>query len=509
MRTKKDAKEEVRAEKDAYDTVSYRSFPYPDTHPDRLAVMAILHGLAPAPVDRCRVLEIACNEGANLIPMGYAIPGSKFVGFDLARLPIERGQTRIRELALTNVRLFESDLLDVGSELGQFDYIIAHGLYAWVPEPVRDRLLALCRELLTSHGVAFVSYNALPGGHLRKMIREMMLCHVQRIEDPEEKVTGGLAFLRFIVEARAPGDAFRLLIEEQLKQMQKRSPEAIYHDELSAIHHPLHFSEFVEHARGHGLQYLSESVLPPPTDPRFRSDLQPALESAAGDDIIAQEQVLDFVRMRMYRETLLCRAECKVCHDIPAEAFSKLFFASQATTSPGQAPGAQIFTLPGGIRMESSHAGTITLMEQLANAWPCALSFAEIESTLVASGLAGAGAVNGEGATLLMRLAVAKMIELHAWRAPVAPQISVRPRASASARQEACTRAHATTLLHTTLRLEDPIVRSFLRLLDGTRDRDTLFGALKTEFPAMPREQLEQGIEPSLKLLHRAGLLEA
>jgi SAM-dependent methyltransferase len=502
-------RQEVRKEKDAYDRVAYPSFPYPDTHPDRLATMAILHGLSPAPVERCRVLEIACNEGANLIPMAYAIPGSDFVGFDLARLPIERGQARIRELALTNMRLFESNLLDVGADLGRFDYIIAHGLYAWVPEPVRDRLLALCRDLLTPHGVAFVSYNALPGGHLRNMIREMMLYQVQGIDDPEQKVTAALAFLRFVAESRPPGDVFRVLIEEQLKVMQKRSPQAIYHDELSAIHHPLHFSDFVDHARKHGLQYLSESVLPPPTDPRFRAELQPALESAAGDDIVAQEQVLDFVRMRMYRETLLCRAECRVEYDILAEVFRKLFFASQVTSAPGETRGARVFTLPGGIRMESSHAGTIALMEQLACAWPCAMSFAEIEPTLISGGLAREGALDNEGSTLLMRLAVAKMMELHAWRARVAREISAQPRASASARQEARTRAHATTLLHTTLRLDDPIVRAFLNLLDGTRERGALLDGLKSEFPAMPAEQLDQGIEPSLKLLHRAGLLEA
>jgi SAM-dependent methyltransferase len=152
----------MHTEQDPYDSVTYPSFSFIDTHPDRLASMAILHGLSPAPVERCRVLEIACNEGANLIPMAYAIPTSEFVGFDLARLPIERGQERIRELGLRNVRLFESNLLDAGTELGQFDYIIAHGLYAWVPEPVRDRLLALCGELLTPDGVAFVSYNAKP-----------------------------------------------------------------------------------------------------------------------------------------------------------------------------------------------------------------------------------------------------------------------------------------------------------------------------------------------------------
>src|SRR5215475_1898088 len=149
---------------DAYDAVAYPGFPYPNTHPGRLATMAILHGLSPAPAERCRTLEVACGDGANLIPMAYAIPGSEFVGFDIAGLPIDRGRARIGELGLINIRLFQGDLLKVGAELGRFDYIIAHGLYAWVPEPVADRLLALCRELLTPHGIAFISYNALPGG---------------------------------------------------------------------------------------------------------------------------------------------------------------------------------------------------------------------------------------------------------------------------------------------------------------------------------------------------------
>jgi hypothetical protein len=286
---------------DPYDAVAYPSFPYPDTHPDRLAAMAILHGLSPVPVERCRVLEIACNEGANLIPMAYAIPGSEFVGFDLARLPVERGQERIRELGLKNAWIFAGDLLDAGKELGQFDYIIAHGLYAWVPAAVRERLMAVCGELLTANGVAFVSYNALPGGHLRRMTRDMMLYGVKDIEDPQQRVPVALGFLHLVVEARPEGDAYRLLIEEQLKKMEKLGPEVTYHDEMTDAYHPVHFFEFVEHARKHGLQYLSEAVLPPPTDPCYRSEVRQALKNAAGDDILKQEQMLDFLRARMYR----------------------------------------------------------------------------------------------------------------------------------------------------------------------------------------------------------------
>jgi SAM-dependent methyltransferase/methyltransferase-like protein len=491
--------------KDSYDAVAYPGFPYPDTHPDRLAVMAILHGLSPALVARCRVLEIACGEGANLIPMAYAAPDSEFVGFDLAGRPIERGQQRIRDLALTNVRLFQGDLLEAGPELGQFDYAIAHGVYSWVPEPVRARLLALCRESLAPNGIAFVSYATLPGGHLRNMIREIMLFRVRGMEDPQEKVSSALAFLRFVMNARKQGDPFRALIEEQLKSLEKRNPYALFHDELGEIHEPLLFTEFVDHVRRNGLQYLCEAVLPPPPDAANHPELAPTLANLAGDDLIAHEQVLDFLRMRMYRETLLCPAERELRRDPAPESFRRLLFSSQASSARATASGAKIFTLPGGIKMETSHPAVIALVDRLEAAWPRALSFAEMEPGVSAAGFS----LDQDGAALLMRLVIAKFIELRAWKAPLAPAISSRPRASAIARHEARTRAHVTTLLHTTARLDDPLVRSFLQLLDGTRDRASVLNALRAAHPDVPIEQLERGIEPNLKFLHRAGLLEA
>ncbi len=495
----------MRTGQDPYDSVAYLSFPYPDTHPDRLAAMAILHGLSPAPVERCRVLEIACNEGANLIPMAYAIPTSEFVGFDLAGLPIARGQERIRELGLTNVRIFQGDLMDAGAELGQFDYIIAHGLYAWVPEPVRERLLALCGELLTANGVAFVSYNAQPGGHLRNMIREMMLYQVEEIEDPGQRVSQALGFLRLVMEARPEGDVFRQLIQEQLTKMEKRSPQTIFHDELSETHHPVQFTEFVRHARKHGLQYLSEAVLPPPTDPFYRPEMRQPLEDSAGGDIVKQEQFLDFLRARMYRETLLCRAERTVRRDFPAEQFERLLLASQVTSAPSESARATVFTLPGGIKLESNHPGVIALLKKLGAAWPRSLSLDEMGPGLAAAGFA----LHGDGAALLMRLVVSKMVELHAWRAPVAAGVSERPRASALSRHEALSRPFATTLLHGAIGLDDPAVRKLLTLLDGTRDRQALLNAMRTDFHEKPAEALEKEIEAGLGVFHRAGLLEA
>ena len=67
-----------------YDEVPYPNLPFPQTHPDRLATLATLFGMAPAPVERCRVLELGCGAGGNLIPMALGLPESELLGIDLA-----------------------------------------------------------------------------------------------------------------------------------------------------------------------------------------------------------------------------------------------------------------------------------------------------------------------------------------------------------------------------------------------------------------------------------------
>lgn len=495
----------MQSAENAYDAVAYPSLPFTHTHPSNLAAMAILHGLNPAPVDRCRVLEIACNEGGNIIPMAYAIPGSEFVGFDLARLPVGRGQERIRELGLTNIRMFAGDVMDVGEELGAFDYIIAHGLYSWVPEPVRDRLLAVCGQLLTPDGVAFISYNALPGGYMRNMVREMMLDRVKGQGNVEGQISDAAGFVRRLVETRMEGDWFRSSIEEHLNRMGERSLRAIYHDELSEAHQAVRFIDFAKHAQAHGLQYVCESVLPPPPDPCYRFDLRAELERVSGGDFLEQEQMLDFARARKYRETLLSRADRTVSREFEGGNFRRLMFTTPATSAPGESQGATIFTLPSGIKMESNHPVATGLLRQLEKAAPHALTLEEVERSMAGTKFT----LGNDEVTLLMRLAVSKFIGLHGWRARLASGIAERPRASACSRHEIRTGSQANTLLHSVVKLEEPIARSFLSLLDGTRDRGELAAALKAEYPEEPAEEIEMRMEPSLEFFYRAGFLEA
>src|SRR5262245_28858455 len=124
------------AEHTAYDDVPYPSLPSRRTHPAHLAAIGRLRGLAPPPVRRCRVLELGCAAGGNLLPMAADLPDSTFVGVDVSARQVEAGQRALGQLGLTNIELRRLNLLEAGDELGTFDYILCHGVYSWVPRPV-------------------------------------------------------------------------------------------------------------------------------------------------------------------------------------------------------------------------------------------------------------------------------------------------------------------------------------------------------------------------------------
>src|SRR3954447_17448634 len=169
----------------AYDEVRYSNYPYAQTHPDRLATVAGLHGLtAPDPRD-ARVLELGCGAAGNLIAMAVGPPGLHALGVNLASEPIPEGRRVVAEIGLGNVELRQGDILELADgSLGEFDYVIAHGVYAWVPPDVRDALLATCRAHLAADGLAYVSYNAYPGGYMRRALREAGLWFAHGERDP-------------------------------------------------------------------------------------------------------------------------------------------------------------------------------------------------------------------------------------------------------------------------------------------------------------------------------------
>ena len=172
----------------SYDDFPYQTLPFAQTHPDRLATLAWLFGLEPTPIERCRVLELGCSSGGNLIPMAVTLPHSEFIGIDFSAVEIRQGAADVAASSLANVRLLQMDLRDFGDAFGSFDYVVAHGLYSWAPNEVQEKVLEICARQLGAKGVAYISYNTLPGWRLGAAVRDAMRYHTRQFTDPKIRV---------------------------------------------------------------------------------------------------------------------------------------------------------------------------------------------------------------------------------------------------------------------------------------------------------------------------------
>jgi methyltransferase-like protein len=498
-----------------YDELPYPGLAFAETHPDRLATMATLFGMTPAPVEVCRVLELGCGDGANLIPMAFTLPKSCFTGLDLAETAIARGRSLLGALDLRNIRMLHLDLLDVSAGFGEFDYIIAHGLYSWVPPHVRERILEICKLHLAANGVAYISYNTYPGGHLRDALRNMMLFHVRNTAGAEERSRQARELLEFLVASHSEQDMYSAFLRSELESCLGRSPAHFFHDELNEFNQRFYFHEFVRDVSKAGLQYLTEVRLMSTQAGVFSPDAVQKMRGFSEDDDLVREQYFDFLKLRNFRQSLVCHAEVRLNRRLdpsPVRKMSAASLAKPASSEPDvTSTSAEEFRYPTGGNMSTNHPLAKAAMLHLGRIWPAATSFSELldmARRLAGRDSASAGEPLDDDASwlsdMLLKLFAANFAELRMHQPVFAATVSNRPVASALARAQLQTGHRVTNLRHEAVAIDDD-GRTLLSMLDGTRDQNKLLGDLREKSVEVTAPQLES----SLRSLARMALLVA
>lgn len=516
-----------------YDKFAYPTAAYAQTHPDRLATVGTLFGLQPARVERARVLELGCGDGNNLITMACTLPDAEFHGIDLAAEPIRKGCQMLAVLGLRNVELRQMNIMEAPRDLGTFDYIIAHGLYSWVPEAVREQILAICRRHLADNGIAYVSFNAYPGCHLRDLTRRMMLFHAGQFSEPSERVKQARALLKFLAGAKSESGLWQEVLQHELERIEKYQDGGFFHDDLSPVYRPFYFYEFMEAARRHELEFVAEADV---------KDMQPAGLSAEAVRVIdkmeqmnrvAHEQYLDFVAGRAFRQTLLCRRECRLDRELKPERICRFLVAADgAPVNPAAnaaAPGMEDFQR-GKTVIATSQPLLKSALMFLGRVWPRRVPFDELLNK-ARELAAGAGTSNqppieaarGDLADFLLRCYAIGFVDLHSYPSTFVTEISERPIASPLARLQISQGTSVSSPRHLALKIDDALGRDLVRLLDGTRDRPALLedlgrlvtsgstpvycdGKLVTD-PKRALEVLGGQLEASLASVAKLGLL--
>ncbi len=473
-----------------YDAIAYEALPYPMSHPDNVAAVATMFGLAPPPIERARVLEVGCNDGANLLPMAAALPEATFTGCDIAPGAVRAATAGAQALGLANIRFLEADLAILDG--GPWDYVIAHGVYSWVPAPVRDALLALIGRSLAPGGLAFVSYNTYPGGYVRRSAWEALRWHVRDAPERADKLREARALAALMAGAGPTHEAADASVRNEFARIANEADSPLYHDTLAEPNEPVWFHAFADHVHAHGLGYVAEAVPSMMTGAGLSRAVRQFLAAKGRLD---REQYLDIARVRRFRQSILARHdEAERAQLVPARLATLRVSASMPlmrAASKDKWPGAAGADGP----------ALRALLEALMAAAPCARPVAEV--------LAGVRAAPGGRApeTLLLEAWMSGFAQLHVRGADAATTPGPRPRASRVARWQVAQREAVTNLRHETMRMVDPFARSLLALCDGQRDRRALAAALAPgRDPGDPA--LVAQLEDALGTLAQCGLLE-
>ena len=482
-----------------YDETPYESFACPDSHPNRLAVIATLFGLEVPALAHARVLEIGCASGGNLLPLAAAFPGGSFVGLDYSARQMAQARLAQAELGLSNIEFRCVDIAEVAAaSLGKFDFILVHGVYSWLPPAVQTALLGLCRDCLNPRGIAYVSYNTLPGWHSHAVVRELMQFHLETVTDRQHDVPQARGVLDFMAHHVQPEQqAFQLSLSQAARSLAGKSDSYLRHDYLAETNEPLYFKDFVARAAQQDLAYLGDADFPSMVGDGVTPAAYQQL-TAQIKDIVRLEQYLDFLRNRSFRMTLLVKKGVAVKRSLPGSRVKSFWMASDLQRCrPLLGEGAEMASLQQpaefktrrGLLLKVASPLTAAALHLLQEQFPQALEFADLlQQARSRLGLwAQQTEIDSENTLandLLALYTKPAAIEFFTAPPPVGrldkldKMAGAFPLASAYARWQAGSTARLTNLRHETVTVGE-LERKLLPWLDGQHSAADLQTALR------------------------------
>lgn len=330
--------------KNSYDSFLYVSKPFSSTNINNLQAKAKMYGLNPVPLKGARVLELGASCGGNIVPQALYYPETTFTGIDLSGVQVKHGNDIINSIGLKNVTLLEKDILDIDENFGTFDYIIVHGIWSWVPDVVKDKILSICNVNLSDNGIAYVSYNTYPGWKRLEQLRDIMLYSEKRAKDQDllERTLYTKSVLKMVADTMNIDDRSRAQSAYKINNIHNvlnSNDYYVAHEYLEAFNDPVYVSDFIERARKQGCAYIGDEVLQRSFITWLADDVTNNIRALSHDNYVDKEQFYDYVYDTQFRMSLLTKLsnEDKINHEetVTQDILNSLYYVGNSRNEKG------------------------------------------------------------------------------------------------------------------------------------------------------------------------------
>lgn len=314
-----------------YDEVPYESYPYSQSYPGHISAIGKLFGMATPKLETARILELGCAAGGNILPFAVKYPKSKCVGIDLSQVQIDHAKKQVEMLGIKNMEFKCASITDVNEKMGKFDYIVCHGVISWVPGPVREAIFDICGKMLSDNGIAYVSYNTLPGWNMVRSIRDMMLYHSKMFSNTADKVQQSRLLLEFVKDSLEKSETpYAQMLKHEATLLAQQPDHYLRHDHLEETNKQFYFNEFMEEASKRSMQYLGDASISSMFLGNFPAKVVEKLQTI--NDIVRTEQYMDFINNRRFRSTLLCKNGVKLNRSLKADDIKDFYLSCKVNS---------------------------------------------------------------------------------------------------------------------------------------------------------------------------------
>jgi SAM-dependent methyltransferase len=441
-----------------------------------MAAIAALFSAASPPVASARVLELGCASGGNIIPLAARFPDATFKGVDISQRHVEEGCSLISDLGLRNVEIVRGDLAEYDVSGQRFDYVICHGVYSWVPESVQQAILRICAETLADDGIAYVSYNVLPGWHLRRIVRDICLFHSGTDGTPQLRVARSRWMLEQVARLSDENTNFGRVLRDEAKLNATQPDSYILGEFLAAENQPCYFYEFMNRAAACGLAYVCEVGLAESIPENLGPERSKMIREISGSSGVATEQYGDFFTGRTFRRSLLAKAGMGnlTVRRVSPRNLERLFFSCGLRFDAEASDGERFVFTGGNAKLTTNDPVLKEAFSHLAAIYPENCSFRTLVEVIVER--TGAHPTETERRLMdgMFKAVGSRQVAASTHHQRVGRASALRPKAWSVARSQVRGgQQWAANLLHTPVPLT-PLARLLVPHVSGTNDHSAL-----------------------------------
>jgi len=211
-----------------------------------------------------------------------------------------------------------------------------------------------------------------------------MILNSHGAQTPQDRLARAKDMLSMLENGLSAGNPLRSALQQAARQLRKHSDYYLMHEHLEAVNAPCYFLEFAAAAQQAGLAYLTDAEPQSCMASNYGNNvavLHNALSADAPREM--REQYLDFAVGRQFRKSLLIHEEraSNILETPEVNVFEKMHFGARlktATAPAGASSKERHYRTARGIGIASSEPTFVAIAEALRQAWPHALSFAEL-----------------------------------------------------------------------------------------------------------------------------------